>query len=408
MKTNFSMLLYMKKQKHYKSGSAPIYLRITVNGKRAELSTGRECDPKKWNSKSGRAIGTKEDIKSFNAFLDNLQSKVYEAHRYLFENGKLITAETLKNRILGKSEKTYMLIDIFKDHNRKVANLVGNEFAIATYKRYETALRHTQAFLHYQYRVSDIDITKIDNAFISEYDFYLRTVRKCANNAAVKYIKNFGKIIRICLSNGWIVIDPFANYKGKFKTVNRVFLSAEELQRMSNKQFEIVRLDQVRDIFLFCCFTGLAYVDVKKLTTSQITKGLDGERWIFMHRQKTNTKSAIPLLPAAVKLIDKYSCHPHCLNKGTPLPVPSNQKMNGYLKEIAAICGINKPLTSHIARHTFATTITLSNGVPIESVSKMLGHSSIKQTQHYAKILDLKVSADMLLLKQKLEYASLQ
>ena len=404
MKTNFSMLFYVKKQKNYTSGEAPIYLRITVDGKRSEITTNRECNPEKWNNKSGRVIGTKEEIKSFNAFLDNLQSKVYEAHRYLSENEKPITAETLKNQFLGKIEKAHMLIEIFKDHNLKMANLIGNEFAPATLKRYETSLRHTQAFLKYQYGVSDINIRKIDNAFVSDYDFYLRSIHKCANNSTLKYIRNFGKIIRICLSNGWIVANPFTNYKGKIKIIDRVYLSAEELQMMADKQFDIERLGQVRDVFLFCCFTGLAYIDIKKLKTSQITKGLDGELWIFINRQKTDTRSAIPLLPTAVKLIEKYSKHPLCINKDTPLPVPSNQKMNGYLKEIAAVCGINKMLTSHIARHTFATTVTLSNGVPIETVSKMLGHSSIRQTQHYAKILDLKVSEDMLLLKQKLEY----
>ena len=404
MKTNFSMLFYLKKQKNYTSGLAPVYLRITVDGQRAEVTTNRECEPEKWNSHSGRATGTKENIKSLNAFLDNLQSDAYEAHRYLHENEKLITAESLKNRMLGKSEKSYMLIELFKDHNSKVASLIGKGFAQATLKRYETSLRHTQAFLKFQFGVADINIEKVDNAFITDYDYYLRTTNKCNNNSTLKYIKNLGKIIRICLSNGWIIKNPFVNYKGKIKTVNRVYLTEEEVQRMANKSFDIDRLSQVRDVFLFCCFTGLAYVDIKKLKISEITKGVDGGLWIFTNRQKTETRSAIPLLPTATQLIKKYSNHPLCINKDMPLPVPSNQKMNGYLKEIAAMCGIDKILTSHIARHTFATTITLSNGVPIETVSKMLGHSSIKQTQHYAKILDLKVSADMLLLKQKLEF----
>ncbi len=408
MKTNFSMLFYTKKQRNYTSGLAPIYLRITVDGKRSEVTTGRECDPEKWNNKSGRAIGSKEEVRSFNAFLDNLQAKVYEAHRYLSENEKLITSETLKNRMLGKVEKARMLIDIFRDHNNKMVALVGKDFADGTLERYKTSLSHTQEFLHSRYNISDIDIKKIDHSFIAEYDFFLRSTHNCANNTAVKYISNFGKIIRICLSNGWITVDPFANYKGKIKTVDRVYLSAEELQMMADKQFDIERLGQVRDVFLFCCFTGLAYVDIKKLKTSQIKKGLDGEQWIFINRQKTDSRSAIPLLPTAVKLIEKYSKHPLCVNRDTPLPVPSNQKMNGYLKEIADICSINKTLTSHIARHTFATTVTLSNGVPIETVSKMLGHSSIRQTQHYAKILDLKVSEDMLLLKQKLAYRNAQ
>jgi len=397
------MLFYLKKQKNYTTGLVPIYQRITVNGRRAEITTNRECDPMKWNSHAGRAICTKEEIKSLNAFLDNLQAKTYEAHRYLYENEKEITAETIKNRMLGKSEKARMLIEIFKEHNRKVKSLVGKEFAPLTYKRYQTSLQHTQSFLSYKYGEVDIDIRKVDPEFIAEYDFYLRGIRKCNNNSTLKYIKNFGKIIRICLTNGWIIKNPFVNYKGKIKTVNRVYLTEEEIQRMADKCFDIDRLSQVRDVFLFCCFTGLAYIDIKKLKISEITKGVDGGLWIFTNRQKTDARSAIPLLPIATQLIKKYSNHPLCISKGMPLPVPSNQKMNGYLKEIAEICGIQKTLTSHIARHTFATTVTLSNGVPIETVSKMLGHSSIKQTQHYAKILDLKVSSDMLLLKQKLE-----
>ena len=400
MKANFSMLFYLKKQKKYRSGPAPIYLRITVDGQRSEVTANREWEPEKWNSHAGRAVGTKENIKSLNAYLDNLHADAYEAHRYLYEK---ITAESIKNKLLGKAEKAYMLIEIFKDHNNKVESLVGKEFAPLTYKRYQISLQHTQAFLQYKYGVKDIDIEKIDPAFISEYDFYLRSIRKCNNNSTLKYIKNFGKIVRICLSNGWIVRNPFLNYKGRIKPVNRIFLTEEELQILAGKQFKIDRLSQVRDVFLFCCFTGLAYVDVKKLKASEISKGVDGELWIVTNRQKTNTRSAIPLLPSAARLIQKYANHPLCINKDVPLPVPSNQKMNGYLKEIADLCGIDKSFTSHIARHTFATTVTLSNGVPIETVSKMLGHSSIRQTQHYAKILDLKISEDMLVLKQKLQ-----
>jgi site-specific recombinase XerD len=334
--------------------------------------------------------------------LDNLQAKVYEAHRLLSEQDELITAEDIKNKLIGKDKKVHMLIEIFKEHNRKMKELMGKEFSKGTMQRYEISLRHTQQFLSYYYKTHDIDIRKIDHQFISEYDFFLRSIRKCENNSTVKYIKNFGKIIRICLANGWLKADPFINYKGKIKTINRVFLSEQEIQLIAHKEFGSSRLTQVRDIFLFCCFTGLAYADVKKLKRSHITKGVDGEQWIFTKRQKTDTRSAIPLLPFAISLIQKYVEHPLCVNNDIPLPVPSNQKMNEYLKEVATICGINKVLTSHIARHTFATTITLSNGVPIESVSKMLGHSSLKETQHYAKILDKKVSEDMQILKDKL------
>jgi site-specific recombinase XerD len=401
MKTNFSLLFYMKKQKNYQSGSAPIYIRITVSGKRSETTTGRECEPSRWNTGTGRANGTKEDTRAFNAFLDDLQTKVYQAHRLLTESDELITAETIRNKFLGKTEKTRSLIEIFKDHNKKVEALIGKEYAKGTLCRYQTSLKHTIDFLKWKYNLTDIDIKKVDHSFLMEYEFYLRSERKCANNSAVKYIKNFGKIIRICIANRWLIYDPFLNYKNKVKTVDRVYLTTGELQEITNKDMATGRLTQVRDIFLFCCFTGLAYADVKKLRRWDLVTGIDGEQWISIKRQKTDTPSRIPLLPAASDLIQRYADHPNCENSGRVLPVLSNQKMNSYLKEIADVCGIKRPITFHIARHTFATTVTLLNGVPIESVSKMLGHTNIKTTQHYAKILDIKVGADMAMLKQK-------
>jgi site-specific recombinase XerD len=401
MKTTFSLLFYLKRPKNYENGPMPVYLRITVNGKRAETTSGRECLPANWNGKSGRFRGTKEEIKSFNAYLDNLQSQVYDAHKTLTEAGVLITADLIKNKLLGKTEKSRTLISVFKDHNKKVAALVGNEYAAGTLTRYETSLRHTQSFMAWKYQVSDIDVKAVDHDFISNYEFYLRSEKKCANNSAVKYIKNFKKIIRICLASGWLEKDPFVNYKAKVKQVDRIFLSAEQIGQITEKTFDTVRLNQVRDIFLFCCFTGLAYADVQKLTRSEIIRGADGEMWIVTKRLKTNTPTKVPLLPSALTILEKYSNDPVCCIKGKALPVSTNQKMNAYLKEIAGVCGINKELTFHTARHTFATTVTLSNGVPIESVSKMLGHTNIKTTQHYAKILDMKVSKDMALLKEK-------
>ncbi|WP_426670484.1 site-specific integrase [Mucilaginibacter sp. McL0603] len=401
MKTNFSLLFYLKKPKNYQEGLLPIYIRITVNGQRAELTSGRECAPDAWNITSGRLKGTKEDTKTLNAYLDNLQSQIYEAHYQQTVAGKPITANELKNRMLGKCDKVRTLLSIFQDHNKKIAALAGKEYAQGTIGRYEIALRHTENYIKWKYKISDIDIKKVDHDFVVNFDFYLRSERKCANNSAVKYIKNFGKIIRICLASGWLERDPFINYKAKVKRIDRSFLSQDEIQCISDKILNNDRLGQVKDIFLFSCFTGLAYADVSKLTKNEVIKGLDGEMWIHTTRRKTDTVSRIPLLPAAISIIAKYSDHPICVNNNRVLPVPSNQKVNEYLKEIAGICDIDKPLTFHIARHTFATTVTLSNGVPIESVSKMLGHTDIKTTQHYAKILDLKVGQDMALLKKK-------
>lgn len=234
-----------------------------------------------------------------------------------------------------------------------------------------------------------------------DYDFFLRSERKCANNSAVKNMKNFGKIIRICIANRWLNTNPFLNYKHTMKKVDRVYLTSEELQEIADKKFATDRLSQVKEIFLFCCFTGLAFADVKRLQSRDIVKGVDGEQRITIKRQKTDTQSKIPLLPTAIKLIKRYADHPLCETTGKVFPVLSNQKMNAYLKEIADVCGINKQITFHIARHTFATTVTLLNGVSIESVSKMLGHTNIRITQHYAKILDIKVGADMAAIKQK-------
>jgi len=337
-----------------------------------------------------------------NAYLDNLQNKVFEAHRQLAEKDDTITAEKLRDHFQGKVEKQRTLIDVFKDHNSKVEALLGQEFSKGTAERYRTSLKHTIEFMQWKYKIDDIDIRKINHNFITEYDFYLRSVRKCANNSAVKYLKNFGKIVRICLSNGWLASDPFLNYKNKVKKVDRIYLNEQELQLIADKKLASERLEQVRDVFLFCCFTGLAYVDVKNLRRADIVRGVDGENWISIKRQKTNVPSRIPLLPTAVALLKMYDNHPVCLNTGLLLPVSSNQKMNSYLKEIADFCGIEKQITFHIARHTFATTVTLLNGVQIESVSKMLGHTNIQTTQHYAKILDIKVGADMELLKNKL------
>ncbi|RBP32804.1 site-specific recombinase XerD [Oceanihabitans sediminis] len=402
MKTKVSILFYAKRAKVNANGLFPIYTRITVNGKRIEMSTGRFVDPSKWSTSAGKMKGQSEEARSVNRQLDMLKVKIIDMQMELIHQNIPITAKAFKSKLLGLDEKQRMLIPIFEDHNKKIEELVGKEYAPGTLERYKTSLKHTIDFLEWKYKISDIDILKINHAFITEYEFYLRSVRNCSNNTAVKYIKNFGKIIKICLANNWIDKNPFSNYKAKVREVERVYLTEDEIQKILNKEFPTERLSLVRDIFLFSCFTGLAYIDVKNLTKSHISLGIDGEKWIFTHRQKTESASKIPILPVTQLIIDKYLEHPQCLNENRLLPILSNQKMNAYLKEIAGICEINKELTFHIARHTFATTVTLSNGVPIESVSKMLGHKNLRTTQHYAKVLDRKVSDDMRLLKEKL------
>lgn len=402
MKTNLSLLFYLKKPKNYDSGEAPIYLRVTVNNKRTEIATGRQCDPKLWNTHAGRVSGSKESVRSLNAYLSNLQEKIFDAHSQLVRSGEQVTPESIRNKFLGPIEKPRMLVEIIKDHNKRMAALVGSEYAVGTLNRYKVLERHTLAFLKIKFGTSDFDIKKIDFAFVTDYEFYLRAVRKMGNNSAVKHMKMFKKILNIGINNNWIQTDPFSNFKGKYKKVEKAVLTQAEIETLAGKKFVSERLAQVRDTFLFCCYTGLAYSDVQKLGASDISEGFDGEHWITIRRVKTNQECNIPLLPEARKIIERYSNHRICLSKGNLLPVASNQKMNDYLKEIAVVCGINKPMTCHVARHTFATTITLQNGVPIETVSRMLGHTDIRTTQIYAKILNIKVSRDMLLLKDKL------
>jgi len=402
MRTTLTLLFSMRKPKNYQSGDMPIYLRITVDGQRAEVAVSRKFDPSRWDTHLGRAIGTKADAKALNSYLEGVQGKLHELHRQMTEADANTTAETLKNRFIGKVEKTRTLVAVFEDHNQKMKSLVGQEFEKSTLQRYETALMHTKDFMQWQHNVSDIPITKINFAFLNDFEYYLRSVRKCANNSAIKYIKNLGKIVRICLGNGWLTVDPYLNYKPKTKAVHRDVLTKEELDRLIKKKFGIERLRVVRDVFVFCCYTGLAYVDVHKLKRSELVKGIDGDLWIYTSRKKTDTLSRIPVLPAALSVIESYNEHPQCIAEDSLLPVMSNQKMNAYLKEIADLCKINKLLTFHIARHTFATTVTLNNGVPIESVAKMMGHTSIKTTQIYAKVMDHKISSDMQLLRKKL------
>lgn len=401
MNSKVTLHFYAKSTKANGNGLLPIYVRLTIDGKRFEYSTKKFIEPSKWSTELSKMKGNSEEARSINNLLDFTRNRINEIQFELLKDGVSLNIEEFKNRLLGIKERERLLIPIFTEHNRKIKELVGTEYAPGTLERYETSLKHTKDFLQWKFRVSDIDIEKIDHAFITEYEFYLRTERKCANNTAVKYIKNFHKIINICLANGWLTKDPFANYKSKVKEVTREFLTEKEIQSLMEKEFVSERLELVRDIFVFSCFTGLAYIDVKQLSQDNIVLGIDGDKWINKNRQKTDTNSKIPLLPLAQYIVDKYENHPVCKNKGNLLPILSNQKMNAYLKEIATVCGINKELTFHIARHTFATTVTLSNGVPIETVSKMLGHTNLKTTQHYAKILDKKISEDMQVLKAK-------
>lgn len=409
MKAKVSVLFYIRKSKTKSSSHAPIYMRITVNGARAEFSTGKIVEISKWHPVLTRMRGNSEEARVINNHLDILKSTVLEIENKFVINGETFDAEDIKNSLLGNNKEGRSLLPIFEDHNAKMEKLIGKEYALATLKNFRTCLKHLKSFLWKTYKKSDINLAKLQSSFLNDFDFFLRTEAHINNNAAVKHTKNLAKILKLCFKNGWIEKDIVQFYSGKFNEVTVNYLTESEIELIQNKEFSGDGLNLVKDIFLFSCYTGLAYIDIYNLTTEQISVGIDGNLWVITNRQKTGTSSNVPLLPRAKSIIDKYENHPFTSKSGKLLPVYTNQKVNEYLKTIADNCGINKKLTFHCARHTFATSVTLSNNVSIESVSKMLGHKSIKTTQHYAKILDKKVSEDMgnltsiLLQKQELQ-----
>jgi site-specific recombinase XerD len=402
MTNAMNILFFAKKSKTTTDGLVPIYMRVTIDGQRFEVSVKRYVKAEQWSASAGRLKGNHEEAKHLNSLLDAFKVRAFNYQREILTECKPFTIETYRVKWLGLNiERPRMLLEIFEHHNKQMKELIGQEFSPLTFERYTTSKKHTHDFMKWKYNMDDMNIKDLNYEFITDYEFWLKSVRKCDHNTTMKYLTNFKKIVNICLKNGWLDKNPFIGFKMTKKDTDRPYLSQEELELIKSKTFVSDRLNQVRDIFLFSCYTGLAYVDTQKLTPADISIGIDGEKWIFTKREKTETPSRIPLLPPALEIIDRYCHHPKCLNSNKLLPLLSNQKMNGYLHEIEAICGINKNLTYHTARHTFATTITLTNGVPIESVSKMLGHKSLRTTQHYAKILDKKVSEDMGLLRSK-------
>lgn len=395
-RSTFSLGFYIRKTRTNKKGEAPIVVRITVNGLRRDTTVKETISPKLWDDAKGKAYERNPLTKELNMYLDSVRTKFIRIHRDMeMDREEFITAQKVMNRYLGKDRpERHTLVELFSEHNEKCRKLSGIDMAPATVQRYETCLKHTQEFMQHTYNRNDIYLDEMNRQFIEDYEFYLKTVCKCNHNTTTKYLKNFKKITRIAIQKEWMKKDPFTDIKFSLNPVEKDFLEKHEIEIIRKKEIGIERLALVRDIFVFCCFTGLAFSDVKQLTPEHISIDINGDRWIRKTRQKTKNMCNVPLLGVAEEILIKYKDHPHCLTKGVLLPVLCNQKMNTYLKELADICNIKKVITTHTARHTFAT-LALANSVSIENVAKMLGHSDTKMTRHYAQVMDSSIKRDM-------------
>ncbi|MBB6129416.1 site-specific integrase [Mucilaginibacter lappiensis] len=405
MNNTFGVIFYLRKYKATKDGKAPIYARITVNGSRIDLSVKRSIEQDNWNANKGMAKGSREEIVKLNNYLEQYRSGIVESYQELLLQKKLITAELVKDKFIGEDQAEFTLCKLMEYHNSDQGLLLEP----GTMKNYYTTQKYIKEFIKERFKTSDKYLSELSYKFITDFEYYLRNrtpekgQKGLNNNGLMKHIERFCKMINLAVRLEWIDRNPFHAYQLKFDKVEREYLTKDELARIEAKKFNIVRLQVVQDLFVFSCYTGLAYIDVFNLTPSNLVEKSENNIWIATNRQKTNEPVRVPLLPKALAIIEKYKGHPQALAEGKVLPTLSNQKLNSYLKEIADTCDIIKPLTFHIARHTFATTVTLTNGVPIETVSKLLGHSKLTTTQIYAKVVESKLTDDMAQLSKRLQ-----
>ena len=387
---NFSL----KKSKSRTDGKCPVYVRCTMNNQRFDCSTGIFIQPDLWNANKQQVSGKSEEIKILNTRLDKINTRIQDIYNQLESKGDTFSVIEVKNKLLGVSDEKGVL-EILDNLIKGIELRVGNDYSGGTLKHYKTTRERIKEFLKKQFGRNDLPISLVDCNFLNSFDIYLKADLWLKPNTALTYHKHLKKVLNTAIAMNQISYNPYSSFKATRNETHRDYLTNQELGKIKNKDVSTLRMEIIRDVFVFACYTGLGYAELNKLNKFHIHQADDGGRWIIIDRDKTDIRCRIPLLPQANTILQKYENFPLCINKGKLLPVHSNQKMNEYLKELATISGIQKNLSMHVARHTFATSVTLSNGVPIETVSKMLGHTSLKTTQIYARIVDSKISADM-------------
>ncbi|MFN3849646.1 MAG: site-specific integrase [Spirosomataceae bacterium] len=399
---NLSILFWLNTSKIHE-GKAPIYVRLTIEGRRTQFSLGRKIEPERWIPKAGIVKGSNEEARTINSYINLVKGDLQKHYNILASKHERILPGMLKNAYMGVEEEKNTLIQLIDHHNMKFKEKVEiGQFSENTYEKYITTKQRIKEFIELQYKQSDLLLSDLKYSFITNFEHFLLTKKFMQSNSAMKYIKNLKKIIRLGVSMEWLTKSPFDNFKCSYIQPDIEVLSQQDLDKIYKKDIKVKRLAEVRDVFIFCCYTGFAYCEIANFDRESVQLGMDGEKWLCRNRQKTKVKESVLLLPIPLEIIDKYQNHPYCISNNKLLPVNSNQKYNAYLKELADVCGIKINLTTHIARHTFATTVTLANNVPIETVSEMLGHKSIRTTQIYAKVVKNKISNDMKSLREKL------
>lgn len=400
MRSTFKVLFYLKKNAPKKNGYVPVMCRITIDGTIAQFSCKLDVNPDLWDTQSGRASGRTAEAKDTNLFLDNIRVGVNTHYREIFDKDNYVTAEKVKNAYLGLGMKHETILKVFAQHNEDFEKQVGKIKSKSTYQKYCTVYRHVQEFIRYRYNVSDIALKELTPAFIIDFELYLRANQNCTNNTVWVYMMPLRRMITIAQNNGWLSRDPFVEYSISPEDADRDYLTKEEIKKLMNAPITKKKHELVRDLFIFCCFTGLSFRDLKNLTTDNLQTSFDGHQWIITKRQKTKVQSNIRLLDVPYKIIEKYK---GIAKDNKVFPVPTYANLRDNLTMIVQACEIKKHVTWHMSRHTYATEICLTNGMPIETLSKTLGHTNISTTQIYAKITNEKVSHDMEALSHKLQ-----
>ena len=399
MKSRFNAIFYPRKSEVNKNGKVTIMAKITINGERVQFSTKILIDPNNWDSPASRAKNRNDEGKNVNRLLDNMRKVINDLYFKQIEEYGFASPEKIKNVILGLDRENKTLLDFIRAHNEMYEQKVGYTTSQVTSRRYKQLETRIPEFLKAVYHVSDLSIREVNPIFLEKLYLFLRKDCNVQNNYAMKFMQRFQRVFNFARNSGVNLSNPFECFNIRFEKEKRTAVTQEEVDVIWNKVFVSSRLEQVRDAFIFSCYTGLSFSDVAALTQANLQTGVDGNPWIMTSRQKTGVPTHVRLLEIPKQILKKYEGRQ---KDGKLLPLASNQKTNEYLKEIASVCGIDKKLTYHQSRHTFASTITLNNGVPMESVSKLLGHRSIKTTEIYARTSDTKVGQDMELLARKI------